>query len=60
VGCLPNVDADLEVGGDGVADPLARAPRVASEGGKLTVRLGEHGLEARPRECGDRPRVGVE
>ena len=43
-----------------MADPFARAARVAGEGGELVVGRGEHGLHARPGERGDRPGVGVE
>lgn len=57
---VPDVDAGVDVGGDVVADPVARAARVAGEGGELVVGRGEHGLDARPGERGDRPGVGVE
>jgi len=57
---VPDVDAGVDVGRDVVADPVARAARVAGEGGELVVGRGEHGLDARPGERGDRPGVGVE
>lgn len=60
VGGIPDVDAGFEVGGDVVADPVARAARVAGERLELVVGRGEHGLDARPCERGDCPGVGVE